>query len=131
MEDLAFRTSPWKSYARTRPPYARPPPPPRPFFGHEAISGGEGGGVYILTPGFYMTPPSFILRDGETTIKIKFALLGGGALGAQREILRKHRFSWERHDNKILKLQILLLKSSVVIAQAPMYNHPHYLGGYF
>ena len=42
------------------------------------------------------------LRDGETTIKAKFALLmggGGAALGAERQIVPKHCFfffsSWE------------------------------------
>ena len=33
------------------------------------------------------------LRDGETTTKIKFALLmGGGGIGAERKIVPKHIF---------------------------------------
>ena len=63
----------------------------------------------------------FWLRDGETTIKIEFVLLrGGGAFGAEREIVQKRCFfRGKRHDNKILKVQILLSRNFVVIAQAP------------
>ena len=36
------------------------------------------------------------LRDGETTIKIQFPLLGGGgAKGGERKIVTKYCFSWE------------------------------------
>ena len=38
---------------------------------------------------------SFFFRDGETTIKVKFSLLRGGALGAERKIVQKRLFSWE------------------------------------
>ena len=64
------------------------------------------------------------LRDGETTIKIKFSLFeGGGALGAERKVGQNAFFSWEKcHDNEILKVQILLSRTLVVIAQAPIFN---------
>ena len=60
------------------------------------------------------------LRDDETTIKIKFALLRGGGPWGQRGISSKNAvFRRKRHDNKILKVQILLSRNFVVIAQAP------------
>ena len=61
----------------------------------------------------------FSVRDGETTIKIKFGFLEGGG-GRERKIIPKHFFHGERHDNKLLKVQILLSKKFVVIAQAPI-----------
>ena len=61
------------------------------------------------------------LRDGETTIKIKFSLFeGGGGLGAERKTVQNAAFRGKRHDNKILKVQILLSRNFVVIAQAPI-----------
>ena len=59
-----------------------------------------------------------ILRDSETTIKIKFSLFErGGALGAERKIVHNGK----RHDNRILKSANLLLRNFVVIAQAPIF----------
>ena len=49
-----------------------------------------------------------VLRDGETTIKIKFAPLRGWALGAERKIVPKCCFRGKRHDNEFLKVRILL-----------------------
>ena len=43
----------------------------------------------------------------------------GGVLGAERKIVQKRLFRGKRHDNKILKVQILLSRNFVVIAQAP------------
>ena len=62
-----------------------------------------------------------MFRDGETTIKIKFSLFEGGgeALGAERKIVQNAVFRRKRHDNKILKVQILLSRNFVVMAQAP------------
>ena len=66
-----------------------------------------------------------ILRDGEPTIKIKFAILrGGGALGAKRKIVQNAVFHGKSHDSQILKLQILSSRIFVVIAQAPRYHMP-------
>ena len=62
------------------------------------------------------------VRDGETTIKINFSLFegGGGGLGGREENRPKHCFfRGKRHDNKILKMQIVLSRNFVVIAQAP------------
>ena len=61
------------------------------------------------------------LRDGETTIKIKFAVFGGGAFGAERKIVKNAVFRGKRHDNKNLKVQILLSRNVVVVAQAPSF----------
>ena len=50
-----------------------------------------------------------IVRDGETTIKIKFAVLRGWAFGGREENRPKNAvFRGKRHDNKILKVRILL-----------------------
>ena len=67
-------------------------------------------------------------RAGETTIKIKFSLFeGGGGAWGQRGKSSKTQFFFfflggggERHDNKNLKVQILLSRNFVVIAQAPI-----------
>ena len=55
------------------------------------------------------------------TIKIKFSFFEGGGVLGQREKSPKTLFFFrgKRHDNKILKLQILLSRNFVVIAQAP------------
>ena len=63
------------------------------------------------------SPKNF--RESETTIKIKFAFFRGGGQGAERKIFPKRCFSSERHDNKILKVKILLSRNFVVMAQAP------------
>ena len=66
------------------------------------------------------------IRDGETTIKIKFSLLKGAGrrgLGGRQENRPKHCFfRGKRHDNKILNLKILLSKKFVVIVQAPNFR---------
>ena len=62
----------------------------------------------------------FFFRDSETTIKIKFAVFSGGRGGKRKIGLNAFLFSrGKRHDNKNLKVQILLSRNSVVIAQAP------------
>ena len=60
-----------------------------------------------------------MLRDSETTIK--FALLKGGGLGAERNIVQIAAFRGKRRDNKILKLQILLSRNFVAITQPPRF----------
>ena len=40
---------------------------------------------------------------------------------AERKIVQKHFFLVKRHDNKILRVQILLSRDFVVIAQAPCF----------
>ena len=65
-------------------------------------------------------PPFQKFRESETTIKIKFALFRGGlGRGAGRKIVQNAIFHGKRHDNKILKVKILLSRNFVVIAQAP------------
>ena len=61
-----------------------------------------------------------MLRESETTIKIKFALFRGG-LGrvAERKMVQNAIFHGKRHDNKILKVKILLSRNFVVMAHAP------------
>ena len=63
------------------------------------------------------------IRDGETTQKInlRFRRGGGGVLWAERKIVQERCFFFVGTflDNKILKVQILLSRNSVVIAQAP------------
>ena len=60
------------------------------------------------------------LRESETTIKIKFCVFQGGwAGGAERKIVQNAIFRGKRHDNKILKVKILLSRNFVVMAQAP------------
>ena len=60
------------------------------------------------------------VRDCETTMKTKFSLFeGGGALGAERKIVQNaFFFSWVTPQKK-LKVQSLLSRKFVVIAQAP------------
>ena len=67
---------------------------------------------------------NLLLRDGETTIKIKFAVSsgGGGRWGQRGKSSKNACFRGKRHDNKILKVQILLSRNVVVIAQAPNYT---------
>ena len=64
-----------------------------------------------------------ILRESETTIKIKFALFRGGWAGRQGGKLSKTLFFLGNviHDNKILKVKMLLSRNFVVMAQAPRF----------
>ena len=60
------------------------------------------------------------IEDGEMTIKITFAILRGGALGKfEGKSSENTVFLGKRHDNKILKVRILLSRIFVVITQAP------------
>ena len=81
---------------------------------------------FTLQNGSWHTPK----RDWRPPIcslaepKIKFALLRGGGgcrLGAERKIVQKRLFfgGGKRHNNKNLKVQILLSRNLVVVAQAP------------
>ena len=49
------------------------------------------------------------------------AFQGGMGKGAGKKIVQNAIFHGKRHDNKILKLQILLSRNFVVIAQAPFW----------
>ena len=59
-------------------------------------------------------------RRDDTKNRI-FAFGGGGlgGLGAERKIVQNAVFRGKRHNNKILKVQIMLSRNFVVIAQAP------------
>ena len=64
-----------------------------------------------------------MLRDSETTIKIKFPLFEGVGPWGQRGKSSKTLFLFsrgKRHSKKNLKMQILLSGNFVVIAQAPI-----------
>ena len=54
-----------------------------------------------------------MFRESGTTIKIKFALFGGGPGqgGAGRKLVQNAIFHGKRHDNKILKVNILLSRN--------------------
>ena len=66
------------------------------------------------------TSAQALVRNGEAIIKIEFAFLRGGGLGGrEKNILQKAVSLGKRHDKKTLKVQILLSRNSVVIAQAP------------
>ena len=68
----------------------------------------------------WLIPLTQKFRESETTIKIKFALFRGGlGRGAGRKIVQNAIFHGKRHDNKILKVKILLSRNFVVMAQAP------------
>ena len=66
------------------------------------------------------TPFAFYQRRQRNDKSKMFAFLRGGHWGAERKIVKKNAaFRGKRHDNKILKVQILLSRNFVVIAQAP------------
>ena len=68
----------------------------------------------------FLENPVILFRDGETTIKIKFALLRGvGGWGQRGKSSQNAGFRGKRHDNKFLKVQVSLSINFVVIAQAP------------
>ena len=60
-----------------------------------------------------------LLMYSGTTIKIEFALFRGVGSGAERTIVQNAIFHAKCHDNKIMKLNILLSRNFVVMAQAP------------
>ena len=72
----------------------------------------------------YLDFSFLFLRESETTIIIKFALFRGGGVGrgGERKIVQNAIFHGKRHDNKILKLKILLSRNFVVMAQAPNFG---------
>ena len=74
-------------------------------------------GIFSFFFSFFM-----FLRDGETTIKIKISLWRGERAWGQRGKSSKNAcFRGKRHDNEILKVQILLSRNFVVIAQVPSF----------
>ena len=54
--------------------------------------------------------------------KNKICAFEGGGFGGREENRPKTLFFLERHDNKILKVQILFLRNFVVIAQVPRFG---------
>ena len=64
----------------------------------------------------------FSFKRRRDNNKMKFSLFEG-ACGAERKIVQNAVFFFrgKRHDNKILKVQILLSRKFVVIAQAPIF----------
>ena len=71
------------------------------------------------------------VRESEMTIKVKLAFFrGGGGQRGSEENCPKRYFHGKHHDNKILKVKILLSRNFVVMVQAPsggagrMFNPP-------
>ena len=65
-------------------------------------------------------PPSPKTQRKRDDNKNKICTFHGGVRrGAGRKIVQNAIFHGKRHDNKILKVQILLSRSFVVMAQAP------------
>ena len=58
---------------------------------------------------------AFFPGESETTIKIN------RGQGAERKIVQNAIFHGKRHDNKYLKVKLLLLSYFVVMAQAPIF----------
>ena len=58
--------------------------------------------------------------DNKNTI---CACQGGVGRGAERKVVQNAIFHWKRHDNKISKVNILLPRKFVVMAQAPKEIH--------
>ena len=57
----------------------------------------------------------------QTTIKIKFVLFRGCVgRGAERKIVQNATFHGKRHNNELLKVDIVLSRNFVVMAQAPI-----------
>ena len=109
-------------------PFGAIPPIPPPLFqrrrddNRNNICAFEGDSITRPpSPKSHDASPLPYFRDGETTIEIKFALLRGVGLGGGEENRPKTLFfvRGKRHDNTILKVQILLSRHFVVIAQAP------------
>ena len=72
---------------------------------------------------------STFFRESETTIKIKFAFSGvGGQGGREENCPKRYLFVGKRHDNNILKVNILLSRNFVVMAQAPSFDGAFYCG---
>ena len=59
-------------------------------------------------------------RDGETTTKKSCAFEGGGPWGRRGKSSKNAVLRGKRHDNNILKVQIILSRNFVVIVQAPI-----------
>ena len=83
--------------------------------------------LFLFCKAIFRDPPKIpfkTIRESETTIKIKFAFFRGGVgRGAERKIGQNAIFRGKRHDNKILKVKLLLSRNFVVMAQAPKQAH--------
>ena len=81
------------------------------------------------------TPDCFLCQRRRDDNKNKFFAFEGRGLGGKREKSSKNAcLRGKRHDNKTLKVQILLSRNFVVIAQAPTLNDmgsPLLCGGTF
>ena len=87
------------------------PPPKRPI--REPVRKKRGG---FLKSGCLFWKNNQRRRDDN---KNKICGFDRGELGAERKIVQDAVFRGKRHDNIILKVQILLSRHFVVIAQAP------------
>ena len=73
---------------------------------------------------YFSGKKSIYFTDSATTVKIKFGAFEGGGPCRQRGKSSKHAVFFsrgKRHDKAILKVQIVLSRNFVVIAQAPIH----------
>ena len=77
----------------------------------------------ILQENPRQTPQKFIQRKRDDNKNKICAFRGGGGQGGREENCPKRFFfRGKRHDNKILKVKMLLSRNFVVMAQAPIYT---------
>ena len=77
---------------------------------------------YVMQSSSWVFPsfhPDIVQRQQDDN-KNKKSLLRGEALGQRGKSSKNAVFRGKRHDNKILKVQILLSSNFVVVAQAPI-----------
>ena len=71
-------------------------------------------------PYYFSTESNSVVQRRRDDNKIKFALLmGSGPWGQRGKSSKNAGFHGKRHANQILKVQTLLSRNFVVIAQAP------------
>ena len=86
----------------------------------------NGARRYHYTQNGYLT--EFYQRRRDDNKNKIFAFEGGGGpWGKRGESSKNAVFLGKRHDNKILKVQILLSRNFVVMAQAPILLFANYL----
>ena len=79
----------------------------------------NGGYATFVWQACAQTRITQIQRKRDDNINKICAFQGGVGRGAGREIVQNAIFRGKRHDNKILKVKILLSRNFVVMAQAP------------